>query len=243
MNCQILLEHEADVDLTIDDGWTALHLAARYGDAEMVEVRYASLCWFTGTYCIDGQVLLEHGADVDSTPDDGWPPLHLAARYGDAEMVKVCYASLCWFTGKCFIDCQVLLEHEADVDSTTDNGWTVLHHAARYGDAEMVKVCYASLCWFTGKCFIDCQVLLEHEADVDSTTDNGWTALHHAARYGDAEMVEVRYASLCWFTGKCFIDGQVLLEHGAGVNAVKEDGWTALHIAARYGDAEMVKVR
>ena len=55
--------------------------------------------------------------------------------------------------------------------------------------------------------------------------------------------MEVRYASLCWFTGKYFIDGQVLLEHGAGVNAVQDDGWTALHLAARYGDAEMVKVR
>ena len=40
-----------------------------------------------------------------------------------------------------------------------------------------------------------------------------------------------------------FVNCQILLEHGAGVNAVQEDGWTALHIAARYGDAEMVKVR
>ena len=140
---QVLLKHEADVDSTTDDGWTALHAAARYGDTEMVEVRYASLCWFTGTYCIDGQVLLEHGAGVNEVQEDGWTALHFAARCADVETVKVRYASLCWFTGKYSIDGQVLLEHEADVDSTTDDGWTVLQVAAGYGDTEMVKVRYA----------------------------------------------------------------------------------------------------
>ena len=262
----------------------------------MVEVRYASLCWFTDKCFIDGQVLLEHGAEVNAVHEDGWTALHAAAHYGDAEMVKVRYAftllvhwqilyrrpgssrarsrrrlnrrrwmdcfALCsplWrrrngqgplrihFVGSLAhtvsIDGQVILEHGADVDSTTDDGWTVLQFAARYGDAEMVKVRYASLCWFTGKYFIDGQVLLEHGAEVNAVHEDGWTALHAAAHYGDAEMVKVRYASLCWFTGTYCIDGQVLLEHGADVDSTDDDGWTALHFAAHDGDAEIVEVR
>ena len=38
---------------------------------------------------------------------------------------------------------------------------------------------------------VDCQVLLEHGADVEQTKDNGWTALHLAVRYSDAEMIAV----------------------------------------------------
>ena len=204
-----------------------------------------SLCWFTGKYCIDGQVLLEHGADVDSTDDDGWTALHFAARYGDARNgqgpLRIHFVGSLAHTVS--IDGQVILEHGADVDSTTDDGWTVLQFAARYGDAEMVKVRYASLCWFTGKYFIDGQVLLEHGAEVNAVHEDGWTALHAAAHYGDAEMVKVRYASLCWFTGTYCIDGQVLLEHGADVDSTDDDGWTALHFAAHDGDAEIVEVR
>jgi ankyrin repeat protein len=35
---------------------------------------------------------------------------------------------------------------------------------------------------------------------------------------------------------------QLLLDHGADVNAQSEDGWTALHTAASYGEVQAVEV-
>ena len=90
------------------------------------------------------------------------------------------------------VDCQILLEHGADVNLKLANGWTALHQAARYSDAEMVEVCIPCTSLpRRQKLSVDCQILLEHGADVNLKLANGWTALHQAARYADAEMVEV----------------------------------------------------
>ena len=38
VECQVLLEYGADASQAKDDGWSTLHIAARYADAEVVEV-------------------------------------------------------------------------------------------------------------------------------------------------------------------------------------------------------------
>jgi ankyrin repeat protein len=66
------------VALTVDNvndgdecGWTALHIAARYGHDECVN------------YCV------EMGANVNARSDDGWTPLHPASMHGHANVVSV----------------------------------------------------------------------------------------------------------------------------------------------------------
>lgn len=51
-------------------GWSALHIAARRGDAEAVEL------------------LVKSGARVDIRGKDGWAPIHLAAFYGHIAAVR-----------------------------------------------------------------------------------------------------------------------------------------------------------
>ena len=51
-------------------------------------VTHSSRC-LTDRNCVDCQVLLEHGADVDDLTNIDETPLHLAAFGGNPEVVKV----------------------------------------------------------------------------------------------------------------------------------------------------------
>ena len=62
------------------------------------------------------------------------------------------------------------------------------------------------------------RLLFEKRVDVnEAKNDRGDTGLHIAAQYRHVDVVKV------------------LIQNGADVNAVQEDKWTALHIAARNG--------
>ena len=58
---------------------------------------------------------------------------------------------------------------------------------------------------------------------VDGRTGSNWTAMHFASMQGHLECVKT------------------LLQHGAQVNIVDENGMTALHFAAYYGHATVVQ--
>ena len=60
--CKLLLDHEADVNIQDNAGWTPLHWYFLMG--------YENLC----------RLLLEHNADVNIQGKDGSTPLHLSAR-------------------------------------------------------------------------------------------------------------------------------------------------------------------
>ena len=68
------------------------------------------------------KVLLEQGADVNATNEDGHTALHIAAIRNRAGVAKV------------------LLEHGADVNATVGNGWTALEIAADKGYTDVIKV-------------------------------------------------------------------------------------------------------
>ena len=90
------------------------------------------------------------------------------------------------------VDCQILLDHGADVNAVDDEDWTALHFAARYADVKAVEVCIpCSSLPRRQTASVDCQILLEHGADVDPVTDHGWTALQFAAFQADDEIVKV----------------------------------------------------
>uniref|UniRef100_A0A5K3FZ61 ANK_REP_REGION domain-containing protein n=1 Tax=Mesocestoides corti TaxID=53468 RepID=A0A5K3FZ61_MESCO len=66
----LLLKHGADPNLTTRDDYTALHIAAKDGRADIV------------------QCLLANGADPDARTKRGFCPLHLAAKRGRAEAAR-----------------------------------------------------------------------------------------------------------------------------------------------------------
>jgi uncharacterized protein len=137
---------EADPGLTdrrSGDGFTALHLAAFFGQDDAVRLLLArgadpdarGTGWMTGTplnsatsarHAAAVELLLEAGADPDAVQRGGWTPLHSAAHNGDARAVEL------------------LLAHGAHPTATDDEGRSVADMAAESGDDATIAAIAAS---------------------------------------------------------------------------------------------------
>eukprot|EP01059_Diplonema_ambulator_P016669 TRINITY_DN28386_c0_g1_i1.p1 TRINITY_DN28386_c0_g1~~TRINITY_DN28386_c0_g1_i1.p1 ORF type:complete len:119 (+),score=23.23 TRINITY_DN28386_c0_g1_i1:145-501(+) len=111
-------------------------------------------------------------------------PLHWAADKGHAEVVSN------------------LAEQGADVNATDVSRSTPLHCA-------------------TQGHYLAARELLLWEADVDAEDSDGWTALHHAASYGEAEIV------------------RELLARGADATKVDRKGRTAGQVAKDHSNTKI----
>ena len=67
-------------------------------------------------------MLLKNNADINAKTNDGWQPIHSAARWNQSEIIKV------------------LLEHEADINAQTNGGQTALHLASSCKDSRETLV-------------------------------------------------------------------------------------------------------
>jgi len=127
-------------------------------------------------------------AEVNAQSFDGWTPLHLAAFFGQRETAEV------------------LLQAGARIDLLSHNRQANMPlHAATA--ARRVDLVY---------------LLLEHGAEVNSTTAEGWTPLHLAAHGGFLELAE-RF-----------------LSRGASIEAQTAEGRTPLDLATQQGQAEVL---
>jgi ankyrin repeat protein len=97
---------------------------------------------------------------------------------------------------------QLLLAHGANVQVTAPDGRTVLHNTARNGDTDLVRT------------------VVEYGADVRAVMSDGTTALHLVC--------DLSNASVSKMTERLAII-QILLDHGANVNARDQTGSTPLH--------------
>lgn len=160
---------EADINKTVDGGWTALHCAAANGHYEVVQLLLDINVSWKLTDSKDGwtalhlavrgsherivQLLLKQGAIPDPKDIQGRTPLHLAAWAGDEHSASR------------------LLTAGADVCAVNSNGGAALHWAARGGHKKTVEA------------------LLKFDADIDAIDHTGSTALHDAVR-NDQQQVE-----------------------------------------------------
>ncbi len=168
---ELLLAGGADVKLTDQSGFTALHCAAMRPEPE-----------FT-------QALLGKGADVLAQSRIGDTPLHFAVRLGSPATVEL------------------LLEKGAKVGKRDRFGNTPLFFAAAGGKLEIVRL------------------LLKHGAFADDMNNDGGSPLYKAVQLGNREMVAL-----------LLDEGHVPMSGRMG-----KLGETALHVAARHGDADMVR--
>ncbi|HEV2295061.1 MAG TPA: ankyrin repeat domain-containing protein [Tepidisphaeraceae bacterium] len=156
-------------------GMTALHLAARDGDAKLV------------------RDLIDRGADVNAavrsgekrSPEWGSTPLHYAVRDGHIEVAAL------------------LIEHGADVNAANDRGVTPLHRAIYNGETATL--------------------LVDAGARIDAPDDRGETPLHWAALDGAPGAM-----------------GALLASANAPVAAADHRGRTPLHVAAEVANEPAV---
>uniref|UniRef100_A0A0G4HIY1 Uncharacterized protein n=1 Tax=Chromera velia CCMP2878 TaxID=1169474 RepID=A0A0G4HIY1_9ALVE len=104
---------------------------------------------------------------------------------------------------------ELLLSRGANVNARDDEGNTILHCAAHFGLVDVAEI------------------VLDVGADVQTTDNLGWTALHHVVwRSAMIEKYRVDYQ-------KKLRIAQMLISRGINVNAVTNDGMTALALAKR----------
>jgi ankyrin repeat protein len=171
--CVLLVEAGANIDATIENGETVLHLAVRKG-------RYGTV-----------QLLLRLGASSSIASDRSGTPLHLAVALGEHFIV------------------QQLAAAGANLAATRSSmGFatpcTPLYMAIQRDDVEMVEV------------------LLAAGADASQGTSKGYTPLHAALQAGQWQLAER------------------LIAAGADTNAVTEEAGTPLTVAMRKGNDAMV---
>ena len=229
---QLLIVNGAKLGSRTKDNWTALHWASVGEDNEKLS-----------------RLLLAHGAHLNVKNNEGNTPLNLATKEGHTSTVelflkrgaKIDKRTLALATGEKGNSqiVQLLLDYGAKLNDTD-----VLHSAAKNNKRKTV------------------QILLEHGADVRKKNPLWeYTALHLAADNGHVEIIldllknsrtDINAVSGSGATplmlsviSQHIKAVQVLLEHGADVNAkdtVDVRGMTALMYAASKGSIDIVKL-
>ncbi|CAG7558189.1 unnamed protein product [Fusarium equiseti] len=226
---ELLLSKGAKATVGDEDGWTPLHLAIsgdyktifqnlldsdksninqsdnKYGYVPLI----AAATWGQTEMASE---LIELGADLNCTDNDGWSPLHHAIwkRHGQVLSLLLketvdpnsqngggCTALHFAMTYHNEALIPELLAYGAKVGIRDNDDWTSLHCAARFSDAATASK------------------LLEVKGEViDFQDKGGLTALHIASKQGNVGVV------------------QLLLDRGAIVNTMGADSSTALHLAS-----------
>ncbi|NXR01034.1 ASB3 protein, partial [Sagittarius serpentarius] len=202
-----LIKQGYSIDVPDNRGWVPIHEAAAHNSSECLR-------------------LLVHAAPSDdyinSKTFEGMCALHLSARHGSLESVRVLLEDgadpnevtteattplfLAVENGHADI-VKLLLQHGANVKGPHSwSGWNSLHQASFQGCTEIMKI------------------LLEKGASKECKDDFGITPLFVAAQYGKLESL------------------RLLVSHGADVNCQAKDRATPLLIAAQEGHAECVEL-
>ncbi len=214
---QVLLAHGADPLPADSEGHTALSLAQEHGgnnrlalmrmllehgaspDAQVGEDGWSPLMTAIVTHDLPAaELLLEHGATVDTVGEAGSTPLMMAAGYGYTNLVQ-----------RLLERGAAILRQDGDGNDALDHaamGARFTHGIAAAAQGEALDVQNPAQVDSTATCLL----LLERGANVNHTDASGSTPLIIAARVGEPENV------------------RLLLARGADVNAQNHEGHTAL---------------
>ena len=134
---RMLVKHNADVNVALEDGWTALHSAALYNAQDIVRIlvgstvvirqladnRRTPLHIASEANCQEAlQELIKYKQGLNVGDEHQWTVLHMEAMSGNETTVKQ------------------LLRCGADQHKTDTDGWTPLESAVFYGDKETIMV-------------------------------------------------------------------------------------------------------
>jgi ankyrin repeat protein len=208
-----LLDAKADITISLPNKCkTPLYLAAQYGHTNVIDVFLKKLGPTILTQTMgDGykllhiaaqnghakavEQLLNAGADPSATLPDGYKtPLYLAAQHGHTHVITT-------FLKKSDNRCHT-------VNQTMKNGWTLLHVAALYDQADVVKQ------------------LLREGANPNATLQGGTTALCIAVQKGKTKIID---------------EFKKLPEFKETANQLMKNGQALLHVAVKHKQAEVIK--
>ncbi|XP_043267430.1 serine/threonine-protein phosphatase 6 regulatory ankyrin repeat subunit A-like isoform X3 [Venturia canescens] len=266
--CRELLSQQATDQLraTTPAGDTALHLAARRRDVDMV------------------RILVDYGASVDMQNGEGQTPLHIASAEGDEGLVKYFYGvrasasiadhqdrtpmHLAAENGHASVIELLADKFKASIFERTKDGSTLMHIASLNGHSECATMLFKKGVYLhmpnkRGARSIHTaaryghvgiiSTLLQRGEKVDATTNDNYTALHIAVESAKPAVVE----TLLGYGAEVHVRGGkmretplhiaarvpdgdrcalMLLKSGAGPNLTTDDGQTPVHVAASHGN-------
>ncbi|KAJ3687202.1 hypothetical protein LUZ61_016366 [Rhynchospora tenuis] len=204
-------------------GHNAFHLAAYHGRTEICQYFVEDLGETALFPAVMGgreetaSYLINHGANPVVSNELGYTPLHYAAKRGHEKLVKY------------------LISSGVPVDVT-------------FGHSVGGPIIIAALCGQTSTV----KVLLEHHADVNSSTSTDYTPLFSSVFGGSLECTKLLIKAGADLNLKCPLAIAVhrglteiikcLLEAGADPNVRNEYGWLPLEIAVAYGRQHIVEI-
>jgi ankyrin repeat protein len=233
----VLLENGADVNACRDDGNTVLLYAVKVKLPEMIQVvlehgANMNVCDANGdtvlSYALKNklpeviQMALAHGADVNARNREGETALHRLVRISDREAFEI------------------LMRHGADVNARDSYGRTSLMFAVQHVQMAMLEAVTERALQMNSK---DGDRSLHH-ASLSSTTeetDTPYSLLQHGV---DTDVRGYKVEPLFTAAVSNQVYGienvQVLLRHGADVNASDNCKRTALHMVVQRLDVVIV---
>jgi len=170
------------------------------------------------------QALVAAGADMEERQD-----MHIEMGFPTGRVTPLFHAAM---KGHVAV-ARYLVEHGANKEAPSYNGWTSLIVAARNGYADVVRM------------------LIEHGANKDTADDYDWTPLQHASYNGHVAVVEYLLEQGCdmnragssygftafhWAAINNRLEiAQLLLRFGARLDVRDKYGQTPADLATRYG--------
>ncbi|OXU17444.1 hypothetical protein TSAR_001124, partial [Trichomalopsis sarcophagae] len=270
---ELLSQHAPDqLKATTPTGDTALHLAARRRDVDMV------------------RILVDYGASADMQNGSGQTALHIASAEGDETLVKYFYGvrasaaitdhldrtpmHLAAENGHASIIELLADKFKASIFERTKDGSTLMHIASLNGHSECATMLFKKGVYLhmpnkKGARSIHTaakyghvgiiSTLLQRGEKVDATTNDNYTALHIAVESAKPAVVE----TLLGYGAEVHVRGGklretplhiaarvpdgdrcalMLLKSGAGPNLATDDGQTPVHVAASHGNLATLKL-
>ncbi|KAF2025174.1 ankyrin, partial [Setomelanomma holmii] len=152
---EILHQNGADLFAKDKYGTTPFHMACKIGRLDVI------------------QFLISNGAMIDEATMAGWTPLLYSTCDEEDDFESFPFPPNFYTRASRVGLARILLDQGENIPAATSDCQTVLHGAARLGDAELVRY------------------LVDHGANVRAVNANAETALHNAARTANVD--DVRY--------------------------------------------------